>query len=308
MICYKCKKMIEIGNPKKHGLHEECFMKWFGVDKGIDFEDLTIKSTTLADPIDKNDDTIAGDIASSFFQGKFKKYSASLNGEGYILKVKDKRYPELPGTEFLCNNIAVLLGINVAKFYFINFEERLETFVSKNFIPNFIPADLIHIYHYFKEGDSYDFDTIIKIIKENTGRLEDIVRFIELCLFDALIGNHDRHGRNIAFIQKSNKCFLSPFYDNPAYLGMEDEELLGAQHEPKGKIIVKDVSEPSIGDYYKEAKRLGYLDVALAFADRVDLGEIENLVGESFISQKRRKAFFSLVQRRYRELQHEIQN
>lgn len=303
MICYKCRQTMEDKETVKHGLHEECFMKWFALDRSMNFSDITIRSAISSGP---TEDGHAAGVASSFFQGKFKKYSAVLNNEKYILKVKDDKFPELPGTEFLCNNIAVLFGLNVPKFYFIKFENTLETFVSKNFMNDFKPADLVHIYHFLEKGEKFDFEKIVSIIKKSTGRLGDIVKFIELCLFDALIGNHDRHGRNLAIVRKAKVCFLSPFYDNPAYLGMEEDSLLGAVHEPKGKIAVKGTSEPSIGDYYKEARRLGYADVAFSFVKRIDLEKIKKLVDDAFISPKRKKAFFSLVERRYGEVKNEI--
>ncbi len=303
MTCYKCGKIIEDKGKMRHGLHEKCFIEWFALDGCKDFKNITIKSAISSDP--KKEDPLVG-MASSFFQGKFKKYSAELNEKKYILKVKDDKFPELPGVEFLCNNIAVFFGINVPKFYFIKFENSLETFVSKNFMPDFGTADLVHIYHYLEEGEEFSFEVIIDILKKHTERLEDINRFVELCFFDALIGNHDRHGRNLAIVRKAKKCFLSPFYDNPAYLGIEGEELLGAIHEPKGKIAVKSTTEPSIKNYYREAKRLGYLDVAINFIKKIDLKEIKELVDEAFISSKRKKAFFSLVERRFVEVKNEM--
>ncbi|MBL7072652.1 MAG: HipA domain-containing protein [Candidatus Omnitrophica bacterium] len=303
MICYRCGERIEDKDETRHGLHKQCFMEWFALDSDVDFGHVALKSTTSSGPEEK---ISSRGIASSFFQGKFKKYSAMLNNERYILKVKDDRFPELPPTEFLCNRIAVSLGLDVPSFYFIKFKNNVETFVSRNFMQDHIPADLVHIYHFVKEGEEFDYETVIKILKNNTGRAADIKRFVELCIFDALIGNHDRHGRNLAIVRKAKECFLSPFYDNPAYLGMEEDGLLEAMHEPKGKIVVKDTLEPSIADYYREAKRLGYSDIADSFIEKLDLEKIKTLVDTAFISQKRKKAFFSLVERRYGELKNEV--
>jgi hypothetical protein len=299
MVCYKCRQLIGDQEQMKHGLHKTCFMDWFALNRDVDFANISIKDAGSFDP--EKDDHLK-DIASSFFQGKFKKYSATLDEKKYILKVKDDRYPELPATEFLCNEIAVLLGLNVPRFYFIKFENSLESFVSENFMDPFSPADLTHIYHFLKEGEEFSFEAILNILKNHTGRFEDIERFVELCLFDALIGNHDRHGRNLAIVRKAKGCFLSPFYDNPAYLGMEGEELLSAIHEPKGKIAVKNNHEPSIGDYYKEAERLGHLEIARAFIKKIDLRKIQMIVDNAFILPKRKKAIFSLIERRFAEV------
>lgn len=303
MVCYKCRQVINNKEQLKHGLHRSCFMEWFCLKQDTNFSGLAIKSPHSSSIEEEN---YLDSVKGSFFQGKFKKYSAVLGKRKYILKVKEDGFPELPATEFLCNNIAVFFGIAVPKFYFIKFENNLETFVSENFMCDFGPADLVHIYHFLEKEDKFDFETIMNILKRATGRLQDLERFVELCLFDALIGNHDRHGRNLAVVRKAKGCFLSPFYDNPAYLGMETEELLGAIHEPKGKIAVKDTNEPSISDYYREIKRMGYLGVARAFIEKIDLGEIKKIIDNAFISLKRKRAFFSLIERRYAEVRNEM--
>lgn len=69
--CYYCSKEIGSSDPKKHGLHEECFSKWFGINTAKDFENLTIKQ--VPQDISKSD---INKISTSFFHGAFKKYSA----------------------------------------------------------------------------------------------------------------------------------------------------------------------------------------------------------------------------------------
>ena len=89
-------------------------------------------------------------ITSSFFHGKFRKYSAQLGGKNYLLKVKQEELPELPAMEYLCNQIAKNLGLWVPEHYFIRFQNELDTFACENFMENFPGCDLIHIYRYLK--------------------------------------------------------------------------------------------------------------------------------------------------------------
>jgi hypothetical protein len=119
-----------------HGLHLKCFIKWFGVND--EFSNLMQrKAISLKNNFNK--------INSSFFHGKFRKYSANLGKTSYILKVKQKDYPELPCSEYLCNQIAKLLKIDIPEFYLIRFNGVLDTFVSKNFMQNIPNSTLMHM-------------------------------------------------------------------------------------------------------------------------------------------------------------------
>ncbi len=306
-LCFKCLKQIKTGEPTQHGLHAACFQAWFDVPRGMEFEDLALKASEHASSVQKPLLESGFNIhQSSFFQGKFKKYSGSLNNVHYILKVKDEAYPELPALEYLSNQIAVFLGIEVPSFYFIRFQNTLETFVVKNFIMNAHAADLVHIYRYFNDNQIFDCENLMKIIEEKSGVVSDLNRFVDLCLFDALIGNHDRHGRNIGLVQTEKGLSLAPFYDNPSYLGIEDTQLLGAHHEPRGRIATKHRDNPTMKDYVIEFKRLGFLDNVQYFYEKIQLQGIFKLIDLSFMSDTRKEALHRLIANRYLELKNEL--
>ncbi len=295
MICFKCSKEIDKGQPAVSGLHENCFMEWFKLKEKVQFTDVAAKeSSTGKEPF--------LELNGSFFHGKFKKYSAVLDDKSYILKVQEKDFPELPATEYLCNQLAKQLGLWVPNFFLIRFEETIETFVSQNFMPKEPSSNLIHIYHFLNSSEDFNCRSILEIIKTQTQRLEDMQRFIELTLFDALIGNHDRHGRNLAMIQSPKGLHLAPFYDNPSYLGTEIDELLGAQHEPRGQIYTDDSKEPKMRDYVKEWIRLGHQDSVNKFREKIEINTLINLIEGSFMSFKRKEAFKKLLTSRYLEL------
>lgn len=299
MECYKCGKNIGEKDIIKHGLHEECFMEWFGVSADIDFSNLIIKQLESTMPVFDND---FEEMNSSFFHGKFKKYSALLNDISYILKVEDKGFTELPAAEFLCNNIARALELRIPEFYFIRLENKIDAFVSKNFMEDYGTANLEHLYHFFKKGEKFNCENIIAILKEKTGRYQDIQRFIKICLFDSLIGNHDRHGRNLGLILTSKGYQLAPFYDNPSYLAVEESSLLGAMLDPRGKIATRDSNEPTMKDYVEEFKQDGFSDEIFAFKKKINMNVVKDLIKNSFISDARKQAFERLIERRYQEL------
>ncbi len=300
-ICYKCEKAIQ-PHDCFHGLHHECFLSWFGHTSLVDFTDVALKrgEETL--------NTTFPPLHTSFFHGKFKKYSARLGDKSYILKVKQNEYAELPQIEYLSNVIAQKLGLYVPPFYFIRFLNEMDTFVVHNFMENYQPANLIHLYHFLKENDEFSVKNILTIISDKVGRLDAIHQFIYMCLFDALIGNHDRHGRNIALIETRKGFQLSPFYDNPSYIGIEDHSLLLAHHNPRGKIATSSTIDPTLREYVEDFKDLGYFPIVLSFLSKVQKMDFESLIQRPFLSARRQEALLTLIKRRQEEFEDAIRS
>jgi hypothetical protein len=300
MNCLKCRLPIIDLESTRYGLHSECFTEWFQVPSTAEFVSLQRRSITT----EQSTNLIPQD--TSFFHGKFKKYSANLNGESYILKMRQEEALELPEVEYLCNQIGKLLGVSVAEFFFINFNDE-GTFVTKNFIKQGAPVDLQHIYH-FRPDNQHSCEGIIQAIIEKTQRPYDVRIFIKTILFDALIGNHDRHGRNLAFIVTAKSMSLSPIYDNVSYLSLEKGNMLKADFNPTGKISTSDTFEPSMRDYVKELKRLGYQDDTNEFYQSIKLPQLDQLIEESFCSTLMKEALKKLIRKRYEELENALSN
>ena len=303
MCVTNARRDLGSNDEKKHGLHSHCFHDWFelNANEEDDFKSIALKHHETAEEHHNEINT------SSFFQGKFKKYSASLKGKNYILKVQEEKYPELPACEYMCNQLAKALKIPVPDHYLIDFYS-VNTFVVRNFMDD-VNGNLIHIYHYFndfKDLREFNCQNILKILEEKTKRIKNIYQFIEMCLFDALIGNHDRHGRNIGLIQTSSGQVLAPIYDNPSYLAIEDDFLLEANHEPTGGIATQNNINPVMKDYMIEFKRLGFVDSVQKFQKSVKIDHLLSIVDSSWISFKRKIAFKKLMTRRFREMQDEL--
>ncbi|HCR5122404.1 TPA: HipA domain-containing protein [Legionella pneumophila] len=209
--------------------------------------------------------------------------------------------PELPEVEYLCNQIGRELNIPVAEFYYIDFFGD-KTFVTKNFIKQDSPIDLQHIYH-FRSDEEHSCEGLNNAISKETGRPLDTRIFINTLLFDALIGNHDRHGRNLAFIVTSSSTKLSPIYDNVSYLSLESGPMLQADFNPTGRISTKDTFEPSMIDYVREFKRLGFQAEIDNFYKRLSISKINQLIKDSFCSKLMKQAINRLTQKRFEELE-----
>ncbi|OFZ26200.1 MAG: hypothetical protein A2381_08785 [Bdellovibrionales bacterium RIFOXYB1_FULL_37_110] len=301
-FCYICYSKIHPADLSKHGLHQACFDKYFKVQDSLeDFANLTLKQNSK-EP--ENLSSISN-LNTSFFHGAFKKYSAEIAGQQYILKMQQPDYPELPEVEWISNKIFQILGINITEFCMIKYNDQIPTFVTKNFIKKSTPSNLVHIYHFLKNNEEYNCENLVQIIFNQTGKLIDIKSFIEMVLADSLIGNHDRHGRNIGLIQTGPSKFqLSPIYDNPSYIGIESSILLDADLNPVGKIYTSLSKEPTLIDYIIEFKRLNYEEIVDNFIDKIKkhLNLITQIVETSTISKNRKTAFKKIILKRVNEI------
>jgi hypothetical protein len=292
-FCFKCGSPIP-DEKDWYGLHHDCFKQSFQTPSLIKFQNLSShRQSGETNPSNTNH--------TSFFHGKFRKYSSTLGETKYILKVEEEDYPELPATEYLCNQIFESLYIKVPSFHLILFE-KMQTFATKNFMQDFPESNLVHVYHFLEAGMEHDCENLLRIVGEKTGRLTAQEDFVYLTLADSLIGNNDRHGRNLGLIQTSKGLLLSPFYDNPSYLGTEIQKLLKADHQPAGAIWTKSAREPTMKDYVQEWKRLKFDYIVQRFRLCVSEKIIQALIESSYLSQERKDAFSKLISKRIKEL------
>jgi len=269
-----------------------------------DFVSLTQRSSESTDSKKNN----MSQENTSFFHGKFKKYSADLASESYIIKMREeKEAPELPEVEYVSNQIAHMLGLPIPEFYYIDFYGQ-KVFVTKVFIKkNSGSVNLEHIYK-FRSDDKHSCEALAEVIGKTTSRPYDVEVFYNAVLFDALVGNHDRHGRNLAFLVTPSKTILSPIYDNVSYLSLVVGEMLRADFKPTGRIATSGTKEPTMIDYVKELKRLDQLELVQTFFNKVKMPKIEELINESFCSELMKVALKMLINKRYQELKNGLQN
>lgn len=233
-----------------------------------------------------------------------------LGGRSFILKMRQTEAPELPEVEFLCNQIADELMVPVANFYLINFEGDL-VFVTENFMQHSKPMDLQHIYH-FRDGSKHNCKDLIDIVARHAKRPYDVKILVKTILFDSLIGNHDRHGRNLGFLVTPNQTMLAPIYDNVSYLSLESGNMLKADYNPTGRIATEHTEEPSMRDYVQELRKLGFKSEVDSFFTKLvvqrGIEKIEFLIENSFCSPFMKQALKKLIWKRYTELRNEYES
>ena len=304
--CLKCLQHLSSQDDVDGtGLRAKCFTDWFMLKGRASFGSFERSQSGSLGPAVP----MLGDVAgwnTSFFHGRFKKYSATLADQSYIFKVKEDIAPELPDVEYLCNQIAKSCGLPVPPFYMVKFGGE-RAFVTKNFIrKNAGAVNLVHIYHYLDPDGRYDCAALLKSILHETRRHSDAAVFVSTCLFDSIIGNHDRHGRNLGLLVTTKGTMLAPIYDNTSALGLEYGEFLRADWSPKGKIATSTTPEPTAKDYVVEFRRLGYEAEVTKFAQRLNINRIAAIIGGSFCTELMKDAMKRLVIKRIDEISHEL--
>lgn len=296
--CLRCNQPVE--NSQSHyGQHFQCFKEIFSVPEILEFHSLARKESS------SNHEQKPPHL-TSYFAGNYKKYEGKLGGSSYILKFSKTEYPELAPVEYVCNKIAYYCGIPVPiPFTLIEMSDSELAFVSKNFMHAMkTHSTLVHIYRYLKEGtENYNVEQIATVIYQESNSSKDVTNFFKVLLFDALIGNHDRHGSNLAFVETAKGKALAPIYDNPSYLGLESGLMLKAHFSPKGKIWTKNSKEPAMIEYLEEINRLGAFETAKIFYKTLPLGRVEQTINEAVcLSELMKNALLKLINERYTEL------
>ena len=314
MQCLKCRS--DIAGTDIYGLHPACYRGWFQLKSADlrEFRDIDPKKSHSSSP--RSSDDLKRE-KNTFYHGKYCKYSARIGEIKYILKVQEEGFPDLPEMEYVCNQIASLLKLKVPPYYLIRLKgmneadqsgtenQGLMTFVTRNFMQEHV-GTLNHLYKFLPKGsENYNCKNIVNAVFKQTGRWADVEAFVEICLFDALIGNSDRHGRNLGIVDTGKKKFLSPVYDNPSWFAVEKEDVLGADINPSGAVWTFSTKEPKIKDYIQEFERLDLKKSCMKFVERaLKKGDkIKSAVQVSGISEKRKSAFLVFLNKRLKELE-----
>lgn len=289
-----------------YGQHLTCFEKIFRVEGKIEFSSLIRKSST-------SEKVSTNPHLTSYFGGNYRKYEGTLGDTKYILKLSKPEYPELAPVEYVCNKIAYHCGLTIpTPFTLIDYGKGELAFVSKNFMDKQSDhATMNHLYHYapLQGPNSYTVEDIAKTIYRETNSPSDADMFFRMVLFDALIGNHDRHGRNMALIVTAKGKKLTPIYDNPSSLGLESGAILQATFSPRGKIWTKKSHEPEMNEYLEEMNRIDVINIARNFYNEISIDKIVEYIDESIsLSLEMRGALKKLILKRYKDLEVHLAN
>ncbi len=144
----------------------------------------------------------------------------------HILKPAINEFNETIENEFICIKAAKALGINVpdvkigyankTKYFLI---QRYDRQIINNKIKRIHQEDFCQAanipsaYKYQAEG-GVDFKRCFKILRYTSQPAVEINQFIQLMIFNYLIGNNDAHGKNLSILHYDNgEIKFAPAYD-----------------------------------------------------------------------------------------------
>ena len=193
-------------------------------------------------------------------KGKDKRFTFVGLGGRYIFKPHASS-PHLPANEDLCLKLASLAGIEVADSSLIFQEDGELGIISKRFDrgsagERFHQEDFSQIfekYTYEKyTGSNEKIGKVLNYYSDSPG--DDIFRFVELVVFNFIIGNADAHLKNFSFAyERPNRKGrgLAPAYD------LLSTDLYLDDPENSALTVNGKKSKLSMGDFLSFAKSVG---------------------------------------------------
>lgn len=203
-------------------------------DSGFDFDESKIETLDF-DSYETTNIFAGGDNPKKVIRYKELYSNGRYKNTIYIAKTAGKWYPNESISEYLIYRIGCILGFNLAESKIVMAENQLR-FLSKYFLKpdkQIITHGLEYLVSSGKLGDKgnllkldkrkYIRNTLtLQMLKEifqsnfPTNHEKIFSDFIKLLIYDAYVGNNDRHHENwaiISDIQSKRLTYFSPIYD-----------------------------------------------------------------------------------------------
>ena len=227
----------------------------------------------------------------------------------FIIKPQHDTYPQMPENEDLTMRMAVLAGIETPLHGMVWSKDGTLSYFIKRFdrvgrkeklaVEDF--AQLAGL----SRDTKYDFniEKMVSIIDTNcTFPVPEKYKFFRLILFCFLTGNEDMHLKNFSLIRRQNRVEFSPAYDllnSTLALGGAEEEmalmLAGKRKELRRRELIE----------YLGKERLKLSDASIDEVLRALWNARpgwEALIDISFLNQKAKKEYLSLLKERFTRL------
>lgn len=145
----------------------------------------------------------------------------------HILKPLIEQIEDSVYNEFFCMRLAHLVNIDVPE-CFLYFNENVPMYVIERYDRYIRSAGTVERIHqedfcqalsippemkYEREGGVSIKQSQELIIRYTQSPAQDMQKFLNLVMFNYLIGNSDAHGKNFSFLYRGGKPSLSPAYD-----------------------------------------------------------------------------------------------
>lgn len=231
-----------------------------------------------------------------------------INGQ-YILKPQHQLYPQLPENEDLSMRLAAIIGIEVPLHGLVYASDKSLTYFIKRFDrtnkTKIAIEDFAQLAGATRETKyNFSMEHLIPIIEKYcTFPLLEKRKLLQRTLFNFLIGNEDMHLKNFSLITRENKVEFAPAYDfvnSSLAIGNSAEEIALTLHGKKNNLNKRDF----INYFAYEKLELRENIVNKLFEEiSVTLPKWEQLINISFLSEKLKKEYLLLLDKRRRILE-----
>jgi hypothetical protein len=166
---------------------------------------------------------------SEYYDGNTLKFGVTLRGQKYLVKFKKpkNKYDTSVYSEYIASNFIKKLGYSCQETC-IGFYNNEKCVICKDFTED---GETLHSFSDLGESSldtsnlnkSYTYSDVVYVLNHDTKlsteeREKVLTQFWIMYIFDAILGNRDRHGGNWGVIKRENKHYVSPIYDNGASL------------------------------------------------------------------------------------------
>ncbi|MFK5883863.1 MAG: HipA domain-containing protein [Candidatus Izemoplasma sp.] len=165
----------------------------------------------------------------------------------------------------------------------------------------------------------YTYDNIIEMLEENrkiTNVKDTVEKFWDLYIYDALLGNFDRHGSNWGFLKENGKYRMSPIFDNGSCLfprivtDKQCREIMNSKAELDKRTYKFPTSQIKIGrkksSYFDVIASLKYKECNEALKRiyiKIDIKKIKKFINSlDFISSVQKEFYSTIIENRYKNI------
>lgn len=266
---------------------------------------------------------VGGDAPKKVIKVKYTSDMRRNKWITYIAKTGHKWYPNESISEYLIFRIGKILGFNMAEAKLVIAEEQVR-FLSQYFLKD--KQTLSHgIDIYANSGYFENKDFVMKIEKEGKAReyftlqiTEQIIEkafplekenifgnFVKMLIFDAYVGNNDRHYENwgiITHIKNKHLPYFSPIYDTSrALFWNESEQSLKNKFYPSDDskfINYSENAKPKIG--WDNEKNINHFKLFELIAQNECGISTKNI--EEILSDKNLKEISDMIDKEFQDI------
>ncbi len=276
---------------------------------------LGVKVLKKKDFVIHNSDGLSGEapkeLISVYEHGKSSK-SKKKTWIKYLSKLGNKRYPSESITEHLISEIGILLGFDMAetKLFVINGKIRFFSSIFLNQHERIIhAADILkafldieddtleNIDKEKKSQDYFKFHEVIEILNKTIpiNSIEIQQKYIEMLVFDCILGINDRHFYNWGIInsfKKNDTYRFSPIYDSARGLFWNITEnkvknILNNEHSLSSyfdKYMINAIPKIGILEIDSKINHIQLLKYMLE-SDKYDKSKLTNLISKEILDK-----------------------